>query len=292
MKSSNKGYIMCIIASKPEGFTLDQETITNMWDNNPDGAGFMYAKGEQLIIVKGLMTLEDFKQAYQRVGELPAVLHFRIKTHGKKNEVNTHPFRISNKLAFAHNGIISNIHCSDKDKSDTWHFNETILKPMVQHDGGFFRKPYNIELLKGFIGWSKLAFMDNKGKMYFINEDKGEWQDGVWFSNTSYRAKKQKSKEVVPFVGDYYHHQPYKSNYRQYGQFNFVEGDIVEVVSTNKNSSSIHVGDIGVVDNLLNNGWMRVVFHIPQDTGTVLEISCVLHEDNLRFNKLQGAAHA
>ena len=51
---------MCIIAIKPSHKKLfSEEIIRTMFENNPDGAGLMYAEKGELNIVKGFMSLES-----------------------------------------------------------------------------------------------------------------------------------------------------------------------------------------------------------------------------------------
>jgi hypothetical protein len=44
-----------------------------------------------------------------------------------------------------------------------------------------------IELVEGRIGYSKLVFLDRHGNHKIMNESKGIWDDGVWYSNDSYQ---------------------------------------------------------------------------------------------------------
>ena len=93
---------MCIIAIKPAGIKMPATTtIENMWYNNNDGAGFMYAAKGTVLIEKGFMTLEKFKAALNRLEKsidttsTPIILHFRITTHGGTSPGNTHPFPVT-----------------------------------------------------------------------------------------------------------------------------------------------------------------------------------------------------
>jgi hypothetical protein len=120
--------------------------------------------------------------------EHQALIHFRIKTHGVVDATNCHPFMITNNFAFIHNGTISGH--GTPQLSDTYMFNEDILKPMVaQHGIKMLWQPYTKALIEEYIGWSKLIFLDSKGNFNIYNEAKGEWSDGVWYSNASYKPK-------------------------------------------------------------------------------------------------------
>jgi predicted glutamine amidotransferase len=196
---------MCIIAIKPAGTHLPATTtIENMWYNNPDGAGFMYAKDGNVHIEKGFMTLKDFKAALKQleksidVVNTPIVLHFRITTHGETSPGNCHPFPVSEKLpllrmtkckaplAVAHNGIVD-IKPSKKDISDTMEYIMTQLAPLYQLKKDFYRQPAGKKLVYNAIK-SKMAFLDSAGRIETIG-DFITGKDGVLYSNASYKAR-------------------------------------------------------------------------------------------------------
>lgn len=196
---------MCIIAIKPAGTHLPTTTtIENMWYNNRDGAGFMYAKDGNVHIEKGFMTLTDLKKALKRlektidVVNTPIVLHFRITTHGETSPGNCHPFPVSEKLpllrmakckaplAVAHNGIIG-IKPSQKDISDTMEYIITQLAPLYQLKKDFYRQPAGKKLVYNAIK-SKMAFLDSAGRIETVGGFiTGE--DGILYSNASYKAR-------------------------------------------------------------------------------------------------------
>ena len=177
---------MCIAIYKPEGKILSQATLTECYDSNPDGAGFMYAENKKLHIEKGFFSFQSFYDAFKKHENKQTVLHFRIKTHGKIDTTNCHPFAVNNAIGFVHNGIISGF--GDANHSDTIGFNQSILQPLVSKWGNLalFQDPI-IDLIEGRIGYSKLVFLDRHGNHKIMNEHKGEWDDGIWYSNNSYK---------------------------------------------------------------------------------------------------------
>ena len=177
---------MCIAIYKPEGKILSQTTLTECYDSNPDGAGFMYAENKKLHIEKGFFSFQSFYDAFKKHENKQTVLHFRIKTHGKIDTTNCHPFAVNNAIGFVHNGIISGF--GDANHSDTIGFNQSILQPLVSKWGNLalFQDPI-INLIEGRIGYSKLVFLDRHGNHKIMNEHKGEWDDGIWYSNNSYK---------------------------------------------------------------------------------------------------------
>ena len=111
------------------------------------------------------------------------ILHFRYSTHGVNTGLfNVHPFRVSERLVFAHNGVLDVN--DDNKKSDTQVFNETILQKLKPN---FLNSSAVCSLIEGFIGSDKLVFLHNDGRSVILNEGNGHWKGGVWFSNTTYK---------------------------------------------------------------------------------------------------------
>ena len=121
-----------------------------------------------------------------------------MATHGiEEGTFNVHPFTIRKDLVFAHNGIINEVD-DDKKMSDTQVFNRDILQNLKK---SFLQDTIMIKLIEGFIGSSKLAFL-NKDKSYkIINEDLGHWLDDVWFSNKSYEHRSLYTTGYVAYKG-------------------------------------------------------------------------------------------
>ena len=196
---------MCIIAIKPAGIKMPATaTIENMWHNNRDGAGLMYAAGGIVHIEKGFMTLKAFKAALKRLEKsinttrTPIILHFRITTHGGTSPGNCHPFPITEKLpllqmtksraplAVAHNGMID-ITPSRKDISDTMEYIMTQLAPLHQLKKDFYRQAAGKKLIYNAIK-SKMAFLDGTGRIETIGDFITD-ENGMLYSNTSYKAR-------------------------------------------------------------------------------------------------------
>ena len=113
---------MCIIAVSKKGVkqpTLEQ--LKMMYKNNPDGAGYMYARNGQVHIHKGFMNVEDFIRSVKSehfTARDAVVYHFRISTQAGVKPSMTHPFPLTCNLercealdtvcpvGIAHNGII------------------------------------------------------------------------------------------------------------------------------------------------------------------------------------------
>jgi glutamine amidotransferase len=249
---------MCIIALKEQDATISKETLQQCFKANKDGAGFMYAEDNILHTEKGFFSFDDFYKAYTPHQSKKIALHFRIKTHGEINKDNCHPFEVSKTLGLMHNGMID-IQEYNKKFSDTWHFNEKIIKPMYRDNGGFLKKNYNLELIKKFVGYSKLVFLNNRGVHTIVNEDKGVWENGVWYSNTSYKIP------TFPVVKQ---HQD--TSWRGFkSKWKFLEGDYI---SFNAPWKHFKTGDWGQVERVLGNGQLSIITHEYMGDGKTIEV--------------------
>lgn len=187
---------MCIAVFKPMGerFPTKSEFKT-MFRNNPDGAGFMFADGDKVVIKKGFMSFGGFWQAfkpYREMKEKAFAFHFRIATHGGVSRAMCQPFPYTDSvrelkrldtrapLGVAHNGMIP-ITDDARKISDTALFIKKYLTRIV-------RTPHNIkavdlDIIEACID-SKMILLQPDGNAYLIG--KFIHDDGVYFSNTSY----------------------------------------------------------------------------------------------------------
>lgn len=186
---------MCIVIYKPKGISIKKEIYQNCYNNNKDGAGFIIReKTGEMKLEKGFFTFQDFWENFQPHQSKQAIIHFRIKTHGDIDTENCHPYWVKeNSLAFAHNGIISKVETnSNWHMSDTWHFNEKMLKHLQEKIGpDFIFDPVLQSLITEYIGFSKLVFLNEAGKVLIFNKTQGTMEENVWFSNYSFRNWKQ-----------------------------------------------------------------------------------------------------
>ena len=191
---------MCIAIMKSENKKISKATLQRCYDANPDGAGFMFAENKELTVKKGYFTFKEFYKEYKPHENKQVLLHFRIKTHGPIDKDNCHPFLVNSGLGFIHNGIISGY--GDDKQSDTIQFNNSILKKIVAKHGnmGLFDDPM-VELIENVIGYSKLVFLDRHGNYRIMNEEKGSWHNGVWYSNSSWKKPEPVSTVSYPYYG-------------------------------------------------------------------------------------------
>jgi hypothetical protein len=161
---------------------LSAATINTAWQNNPEGGGLILTERGALKTFK-TYDAGEFLKTYQTIRKRtkqPVVLHIRIATSGAKTLDNLHPFTVNNALAFLHNGIVYGL--GNDTHSDTAELN-TMLKKLPAN---FLNCDTTRELLRGYIGSSKLIFLDNTGRFTIINEAAGNWSGDSWYSNDSH----------------------------------------------------------------------------------------------------------
>ena len=184
---------MCIIAYKPAGQNIDRQTLQTCFENNPDGAGFMFPCEGKVLIRKGYFTFAEFWATWEKTAKIygdtvPVVFHFRIATAGKVDKTNCHPHRIKQDLAFVHNGILSCVKVSKKSRiSDTIIYRDFYLRDLTAKS---LRESALFLLMGEHIGtYNKFVFLNGRGEVAFANEKSGIWHGGIWYSNNTYRPK-------------------------------------------------------------------------------------------------------
>lgn len=245
---------MCIAIMKPKDKVLSEQLLKTCCDHNPDGMGFAYIDGNKMYIKK-FMKFDDFYKEYKKVETKSNMLiHFRIATHGKVEVDNCHPFWLNHRMALVHNGVISGYGVRDS-KSDTRDFIEKVIGNISWK---LMKNPSYRELVGKAIGYSKFAILDITGQYWIINEDKGYWNDGVWFSNKSYEETKKTnyvtyystSKNTNPkeSVWDMYGEEDYDTWWeRTYGNYNSGLQPSKEDKDTKKSDNSASLDDDSMI---------------------------------------------
>lgn len=198
---------MCIIVVKDKDKKLPKtEYLENCFDNNPDGAGFMYTDKGKVIIDKGYMTYKNFLKHYNKLCKKyndfknkSLIMHFRIGTAGANSKQNTHPYPISDNkkllhktylktdLGVAHNGIIQSYNPPKdiKDINDTQNFIMNYLYPVYSNWHDFYKNYRFREGLEDITN-SKLAFLDKNDTIKLVG-DYEEDENGIKYSNGNYK---------------------------------------------------------------------------------------------------------
>jgi hypothetical protein len=185
---------MCLIAYQPAGSkAFPRDVLENGWDQNPDGAGYMFSTGGVLRIRKPFYKLKHLRRAYEADhkaygAESAFVLHFRSATHGSGVVENIHPHALANStVGLAHNGILPGFDPPKSwDMSDTAMFCRTTL---YKRSAAELMSDETAIWLQSWIGdHNKLVLMDSAGGVRIINEKAGVWDGEYWYSNETYKA--------------------------------------------------------------------------------------------------------
>ncbi len=181
---------MCLLIAKPAGISIPKEYLAEGALCNPHGTGVCYATGKKLIIEKNhLWDDSHIVDLMESLHDYPALIHFRLATHGAMNYDNTHPFEIANGWAGAHNGIID-IPIVDKTKSDTRTFFDILQVILADKRIQLDSKSVLKRIGKAVGSYNKIAFLHSSGRMGIANEDSGDWDGGAWYSNYGYLPTK------------------------------------------------------------------------------------------------------
>lgn len=186
---------MCLIiqvAPRPERKPITDDFLLDMYTKNPDGFGFMWFDGG-IKTFKTVAPFRKFKKCFRRLernfdGEF--FVHARIRTHGDINASQSHPYPIAAPDGttagwLMHNGVLHTGNKADTKLSDTWHFVNEWLEPLVAKFGhSVLTDPLIGEWLAGFIGNNRFVLMDKDGGTNVLNHSQGiEW-NAMWLSNT------------------------------------------------------------------------------------------------------------
>jgi hypothetical protein len=181
---------MCIAIYKPADTAPDWVAYENGYENNDDSWGFAVVQNGELICEWGVGGFANFRESFEPYAQCQALIHFRIATSGLIDLHNCHPFTVSDELAFIHNGVINIDRNLNDSRSDTWHFNELVLKPMYERDPDFFLRGEIVYTMRLAHSGSKFVFLHASGDYRIWNEGDGVWEpDGHWYSNTSFRTR-------------------------------------------------------------------------------------------------------
>jgi len=251
---------MCLAIYKPADADVPLEHLRNGFANHPDGAGFAWAVNGQLFIKKGIFDADEVVKQYELIKQYPCLIHFRKATHGKIDETNCHPFLFNDgKLALIHNGVLP-IKCNIEGLSDTAHFVKLVLEPMVKRNKVPINDGALHYLITTSIGTDKIAIMDGTGTTYVFNEDKGKWEGGVWYSNTSFSWVYKTQATSCGSTGC--------STYSTYFNRNTTGGSTTPAYDAHKANWRKAFETDSENDESYLEFWKRTLTTTPQDIGT------------------------
>jgi predicted glutamine amidotransferase len=176
---------MCLAIYEPAGKLTSDEALEAGWNANSDGGGYAFLHDGTVMVRKGYSKWKEFRAALAADRGVakgsPFIIHFRIRSAGDKGMDNTHPF-LTPHGAMIHNGTISGLADHNIGKSDTALFAEKYgdkltLAALREHK----------EQWDEAMGYNKLVFLFRDGQHHIINEGSGHWDNGVWYSNLTFR---------------------------------------------------------------------------------------------------------
>jgi len=192
---------MCLLLLKPKGKTVSTEEMKKAWDRNGDGASLMYRQNEiidnKLVknkwrLQKGILEWKEFEKQ-KALWEDPAVelvAHLRWASQGTgKGKALCHGFDFYNKdlhdeghRYLFHNGNFRFLQ-PNMASSDTEICANLILKEMTNEEA----EKFLLEMAKKNYG--KFVIYKSNGPIV-IDDNRGIWEEGVYFSNLEHRKEK------------------------------------------------------------------------------------------------------
>ena len=185
---------MCLLALINIDSVFTDIELMDFIEHNQDGLGFTRPDTHLLSVhtykqptTKGFVAkFREWHAATRADGQTTFAMHTRMKTHGAIDFHNAHPHYVTEEMQMMHNGIL-NIDCKSNPKnSDTIHYIEQVLRPLValtQESAWVLTSPV-LDLIGQSIGASnKLVFCTPAG-FGVVNRQAGIEFRGSWFSNT------------------------------------------------------------------------------------------------------------
>lgn len=183
---------MCLLVTQSADTVFDDDFLKGVYNYNSDGIGVMFAENEALNIMRCVPKTEaDFIDFFrQNIQGRNCAWHARMRTHGNIDLDNCHPYQVLSSedgypLYLAHNGILATGNAADTSKSDTAHYIQDFLRPMLLKNPEFFMTDAFRQIISAHIGsGNKFVLMDAYGNIVTINKLSGVQHNGAWLSNT------------------------------------------------------------------------------------------------------------
>ncbi len=185
---------MCLLTFIPAAVAPDPLALRHGAQSNPHGHGFAIITGSRIVTGHGMNAdevIDTFARVRAQHPRGPALFHSRYATHGTRTIGNCHPFRLGGdqRTVLAHNGVLpKRVHPGAYDwRSDTRIAAEDYL-PTAPF--GSIDTHRGFRGLESWLGSSKLLILTVDQafdqQVYLFGESKGQWDNGIWYSNTSY----------------------------------------------------------------------------------------------------------
>lgn len=187
---------MCLLIAGPSNTIRNtllntEGLLHDIFDSNSDGVGAMYTTSKNKLRTPKVLP-KNLGECIAFIRQLPdddrnLALHFRMRTHGDTNLENCHPYTVlDDKIAMMHNGVLQHGNKADTSKSDTWHYINNTVRPVLAEAPKLFVNTAWMRLVEEDIGsGNRFAIMDHTGDLAILNKHTGLMvNDTMWFSNT------------------------------------------------------------------------------------------------------------
>ncbi|WP_433664758.1 class II glutamine amidotransferase [Nocardia sp. CA-128927] len=186
---------MCLLTYFPAGVAPDPQALLTGAETNPHGHGFAVIAEGHIIVGHGMnpeTVIDQFTAIRTHHPARAALFHSRYATHGVRSLQNCHPFALGGdqRTVLAHNGVLpKRVHPGPYDpRSDTRIAAEDYL-PGAPF--GSIDTHRGARGLASWLGTSKLLILTvdpaYRHSAYLFGERADQWDNGIWYSNTSYR---------------------------------------------------------------------------------------------------------
>lgn len=192
---------MCLLTYLPEDTQPDVAALRKGAQCNPDGHGFAivipeYGEYGRILVRKSMNAtklIKDFERLRAAYPNGPALFHSRITTDGITDLYNCHPFMVAGdkRTVMGHNGIFpGSVRPAKGDKRS-----DTRIVAEVAASGFKLVTEVGRRMFGEWMGSSNKVVIltvdpDYDQYGYIVNEHCGDWHDGVWYSNGSFRGYK------------------------------------------------------------------------------------------------------
>ena len=185
---------MCLLTYLPAGTVPDLDALRTGAELNPDGHGYAVVAGRELVVGKGLdaeVVLAEFDAVRRAHPDGPALFHSRLRTHGRLDVDNCHPFVVGGdpRTVIAHNGILPAVVRPRRGdpRSDTRIAAED--HPPAAGPLHLRRTRLRLQRWMGPTNLMVLLTVDRRYRQnaYLFNEAEGTWDHGIWYSNHGYQ---------------------------------------------------------------------------------------------------------
>lgn len=164
---------MCLIIQAEPGIEISRELMDDFASRNNDGFGVMWVENNKIHAEKfGPTEMDRLYPMYEQLKDKLHFIHLRMRTHGDVSAEMAHPYYCGFGIWLMHNGILPTKPEHAKEKSDTWHFINDILKPLFassKNPHSLLRTEFFADILNRYIGSNNRIVLGDRGGFVIFN---------------------------------------------------------------------------------------------------------------------------